>query len=325
MIAMSSGSLFAAIFVGGGLSLVVAGVLMRVRDRERALADILDLPFGERDVPVESVTESYSQLTEGAIGLAGRMVEQFDTKGSLTASLERARLPVRPGEFVLLTLSGGLVFGAILAGITTQWFFGIVGVVASPFLANVVVRRRISRRRKKFEQRLPDALTLVASSLSAGHTFLRAIQMMCAESEPPLSEEFSRVVSETRLGGSLVDALDRMAKRLQLRDLDWVVQAIRIQQTVGGKLADVLHTLADFIRAREEVRREVDVLTAEGRISAYVLGALPLFLLLAVQVISPGYMDPMYHGVGPFVLAGTGLSVVFGTWLIFRMVKSIEV
>ncbi len=325
MIAMSSGSLFAAIFVGAGLSLVVAGILMRVRERERALADILDLPFGERDVPVESVTEAYSQLTEGAIGFAGRMVEQFDTKGSLTASLERARVPLRPGEFVILTVSGGLVLGAVLAGITTQWFFGVIGVLASPFLANVVLRRRIRRRRKKFEQRLPDALTLIASSLSAGHTFLRAIQMMCEESEPPLSEEFSRVVSETRLGGSLVDALDRMAKRLQIRDLDWVVQAIRIQQTVGGKLADVLHTLADFIRAREEVRREVDVLTAEGRISAYVLGALPVFLLLAVQVISPDYMKPMYRGAGLFVLAGTGLSVMFGTWMIFRMVKSIEV
>jgi tight adherence protein B len=325
VIAVNSGSFVAAIFVGGGLALVVAGILLRVRDRERALAEILDLPFGERDVPVEAVSESYSQLTESAIGLAGRVVDQFDTSGALTASLERARLPLRPGEFVILTASCGLVLGAILAGITTQWFFGLIGVLASPFVATAVVRRRINRRRKKFEERLPDALTLVASSLSAGHTFLRAIQMMCEESEPPLSEEFRRVVSETRLGGSLVEALDRMAQRLQLRDLDWVVQAIRIQQTVGGKLADVLHTLADFIRAREEVRREVQVLTAEGRISAYVLGALPLFLLLAVQVISPNYMDPMYHGAGPFVLAATGLSVVFGTWLIFRMVKSIEV
>src|SRR5947208_6352918 len=104
--------------------------------------------------------------------------------------------------------------------------------------------------------------------------------MMCEESEPPLSEEFARVVSETQLGDPLVDALDRMAQRLQVRDLTWVVQAIRIQQTVGGKLADLLHTLADFIRSREEIRREIQVLTAEGRLSAWMLGALPLLLLL---------------------------------------------
>jgi tight adherence protein B len=184
-----------------------------------------------------------------------------------------------------------------------------------------VLKRKITSRRNAFAEQLPDALSLIASSLSAGHTFLRAIQMMCEESEPPMSEEFARVVAETRLGDSVVDALARMAQRLQLRDLDWVVQAIRIQQTVGGKLADLLHTLADFIRAREEVRREVRVLTAEGRMSAWVLGGLPLFLLVAIQVIDPQYMKPMFQGWGIAVLAATAASVAAGTAIIFRMVK----
>jgi tight adherence protein B len=112
-----------------------------------------------------------------------------------------------------------------------------------------------------------------------------------------------------------------MAKRLEVRDLDWVVQAIRIQQTVGGRLADLLHTLADFIRAREEVRRDVAVLTAEGRISAYVLTALAPFMFLAIQVVSPGYMKPMFQGWGIVVLAVTGLFMAFGSVIIFRMCK----
>jgi tight adherence protein B len=112
-----------------------------------------------------------------------------------------------------------------------------------------------------------------------------------------------------------------MAQRLQLRDLDWVVQAIRIQQTVGGKLADLLHTLADFIRARQEVRREVQVLTAEGRISAYVLAGLAPALLLMMQVTNPTYLAPMLHGGGLIVLLATGGSVALGTYIIFRMVK----
>ena len=98
----------------------------------------------------------------------------------------------------------------------------------------------MTKRRKAFEAQLPDALSLVASSLSAGHTFLRAVQMMCEESAPPMSEEFARLVAETRLGDNVTDALERMAARLQIRDLDMVVQAIRIQQTVGGRLADLL-------------------------------------------------------------------------------------
>ena len=144
---------------------------------------------------------------------------------------------------------------------------------------------------------------------------------MCEEAEAPLSEEFARVVSETRLGDPVVDAIERMARRLQIRDLQWVVQAIRIQQSVGGKLADLLHTLADFIRAREEVRREILALTAEGRISAWVLAALPIFLFFAIQVISPGYMQPLFQGWGLMVLAGTAGMVVAGVALIFKMVR----
>jgi tight adherence protein B len=119
----------------------------------------------------------------------------------------------------------------------------------------------------------------------------------------------------------VVDALDRMAQRLEVRDVAWVVQAIRIQQTVGGRLADLLHTLADFIRAREEIRREVDVLTAEGRISAWVLGALPVFLLLAISVMNPGYMSSMFQGWGYIWLAGSAASVICGVIVINKMVK----
>jgi tight adherence protein B len=205
--------------------------------------------------------------------------------------------------------------------VTGAWLFGLIGLAMGPVAATGFVRWRIARRRKAFEAALPDALTLIASSLSAGHTFLRAIQMMCEEAEPPISEEFARLVSETRLGDPVVDALGRMAKRLEIRDLDWVVQAIRIQQTVGGRLADLLHTLADFIRAREEVRRDVAVLTAEGRISAWVLTALAPVMLFAIQTVSPDYMQPMYHGLGLVVLVGTGVFMAIGSVIIFRMCK----
>ena len=112
-----------------------------------------------------------------------------------------------------------------------------------------------------------------------------------------------------------------MAQRLDIEDLKMVVQAIRIQQTVGGKLADLLHTLAEFMRGREEIRREVKVLTAEGRMSAWVLGALPVGLFFAVKTMSPGYLDPMLRAPGVFALAGAGVSVAVGIGMIMRMVK----
>ena len=312
---------FAMLFVGGGLALVVAGMLFRVREREKALAEILDLPFGERDVRPDAAVEGYSPLVESTIGLAGKMVDQFDDKGDMRAALERARIPMRPGEYVVTATGATLALAAVLYGLTGTVLIAAIGLLAGPFGAVSFVRYRIARRKKAFEAALPDALTLIASSLSAGHTFLRAIQMMCEESGPPLSEEFSRVVAETRLGDPVVDALERMADRLEIRDMDIVVQAIRIQQTVGGRLADLLHTLADFIRAREEIRREIDVLTAEGKVSAYVLGALPFFLAIFVQVSNPGYLDPMFVGWGPIWLAGAVASVALGMFLIFRMIK----
>jgi tight adherence protein B len=309
------------VLVGGGFALLVVGLLSRVYEREEQLADILDLPWGERDVDLAAAVDQHSSLVENTIGVAGRMLEQLDAKGSLLTLLERARLPMRPGEFVLFVVSGGLVLASFIAAITSSIPFGIAALVASPFLGVVYLRRRINRRKRKFEEQFPDALTLIGSSLSAGHTFLRSIQLMCEEAEAPISEEFARVVSETALGDPLVDALGRMAERLDVRDVDWVVQAIRIQQTVGGKLADLLHTLADFIRSREEIRREIDVLTAEGKVSAYVLGALPLFLGLFIQMSNPGYLDPMFEGWGPLWLGGAAASVGIGMLVIFRMIK----
>lgn len=313
-------AVLAALLVGVGLALIVTSLLTRARRQDEELAEILDLPFGEQDVPVEAVSER-APMFEGTIDLAGRMVEQLDSGGSLARKLERANLPIRPGEFVVLTLAGGVVAGVLLAAVTGRWFFGIAGAVGALLVALTVPNMLIRRRQRAFSDALPDALTMIASSLQAGHTFLRAIQMMMEEAEPPLSDEFARVVQETRLGDSVVDALERMGQRLEIRDLMWVVQAIRIQQTVGGKLGDLLHTLADFMRAREEVRREVLVLTAEGRISAWVLAGLPVFLLLAIQVISPGYMAPLYTGSGLLVLFAAFAMVAAGTVMILRMVK----
>ena len=310
-----------ALLVGAGLGLLTVGFLVRLRERDDDLAKILDLPFGERDVPVEAVTEARNMLAEGAVSMAGRMIGQLDSGGSLGRSLEQARIPLKPAEYVIVVACGGIVGGVLVGLMTSAVVLGVGAFLGAIAIGKFLPKVKITRRRQAFEAQLPEALSLIASSLSAGHTFLRAVQMMTEEAEDPLAEEFSRVIYETQLGDPIVEALDRMAIRLEIEDLRWVVQAIRIQQTVGGKLADMLHTLADFIRSREEVRREVKVLTAEGRISAWVLGALPIGLLFAIQVMNPGYAAPFYKGWGLVVLAMTGASIATGIAVILKMVK----
>jgi tight adherence protein B len=309
--------ILAVLGILAGASLMVAAGVAHRRRLDRGMDELL----GMTPLAPEEDRDEVSPLTGRAVDLAGQVVERMDRKHSLRLVLERAKVPLRPGELVVVVVGAALGVAALLLAMTHSRALGLVGAGGSVLLAAQVLRRRVTKRRRAFEAQLPDALSLVASSLTAGHTFLRAIQMMCEESGPPLSEEFGRVVAETRLGDPTVDALERMARRLEIRDMDMVVQAIRIQQTVGGRLADLLHTLADFIRARDEVRREVKILTAEGRMSAYVLAGLVPGLFLMLRVVNPHYVEPLYSGWGLGLLIGCGASVAVGLAVILRMVK----
>jgi len=301
-----------------GLGLVIAAVILQKQDQEAAIDDVLGMQRGAIE---DAQEEARSAMADRAVDLAGQAVEAVDSQHALGVLLERAQIPLRPGEFVIIVLGGALAIAAVLLLLLGSALFAAAGAIAAVLVTAKVVRFRVGRRRKAFAAQLPDALSLVASSLSAGHTFLRAVQMMCEESAPPLAEEFGRLVAETRLGYNVTEALELMSARLQLRDLDMVVQAIRIQQTVGGKLADLFHTLSDVIRARDEVKREVNILTAEGRMSAYVLAGLVPGLFLMMRLLNPGYIKPLYSGTGLFILIGCALSVVVGVFAILRMVK----
>jgi tight adherence protein B len=310
--------LVAVLAVVCGLGLLVAALVLHRRDQDQIMADFLGIDVAS--VPDDD-DEGLSPVAGRAVELAGEVVERMDRQRSLGNLLERAKVPLRPGEFVIILGGGSLAVAAVLLLALGSAPVAAAGGILTVLIAAQVLRRRVTKRTRAFSAQLPDALSLIASSLSAGHTFLRAVQMMCEESPPPMSEEFARLVAETRLGDPVVDALERMAGRLQIRDLDMVVQAIRIQQSVGGRLADLFHTLADVIRSRDEVKREVLVLTAEGRMSAYVLAGLVPALFLMIQLLNPRYVVPLYSGTGLFILIGCALSVVTGVTVILRMVK----
>lgn len=315
--------IIAALLVAAGMSTVVVALLLRARARERELMQILEMPFAEEDIVPEEVVQRLGLLQPSA-GLVDSMLERLDLAEAIARKLESARIPLRPGELGLGVALASAAVAMWLLALSNQLLFGILGLVATPLLASAWLNIRIGRREKAFEEQLPNSLSLIASSLQAGHTLLRAIQLLITESQPPISEEFERTVAETRLGVPLPDALLRMSERIQSRDFEWVVHAVKIQQTVGGELAELLFTLADFMRDREEVRREVRVLTAEGRLSAYILSALPLFVAGWVQLTNPEYLSALFSGMGLVALTlGLVLSGV-GLWVILRMVKGVE-
>ena len=147
-----------------------------------------------------------------------------------------------------------------------------------------------SRRRAKFEDQLGDTLQMLAGGLRAGHSLLRSVDAVAQEAESPTSEEFARLVNETRLGRDLKDSMLDAARRLKSEDFDWTGQAIEIHREVGGDLAEVLDHVGETIRERSEIKGQVKSLSAEGKLSAYILIALPVGMFLYLSAANPRYM-----------------------------------
>lgn len=303
---MTVNAVLPVLLVGIGMAGVVVGVLQRGRERHAELAAAVGIP-------------AIGAAPMNPFAAADRVVgARF---AGLTAALERSHVGVGPAAFVAAVAVAGLAASLVAFAVLKAWFVVPAVLAATPAGASAYLRRRATQRQRAFAAQLPDALTMVASSLSSGHTLLRSFQLLCEEADDPIAGELGRVVRQAQLGAPLLDALDDMARRVDVPDLLWVVQAIRIQKEAGGKLADLLHSLAGFMRAREEVRREVLVLTAEGRMSMWVLGLLPVFLLVAMRVIDPNYVQPLFQGWGLVVLGMAAASVVAGVAVIRRMIQ----
>jgi tight adherence protein B len=312
----------AAVLIGAGLSVAVIGAIMRVRTKQRTMAQILDDTMGTARVPVEVVSESPEQgeLSGVTVRIAG-IFGRIDTSGALERRLERADIPLRAGEYIVI--AGAVAFLlAVGAGVIAKSpFAALAAIVVVGAIASYLPTRRANKRIKQLQEQLPDALALLAASVEGGQTFQRSIDMYRRDARPPLSAELDRVMAEVAVGSDLVVALENMAERSGVEDLTWAVEAVRIQQSTGGRLAPILHTLADFMRTRQEVRREVQTLSAEGRMSGYVLFAIPIFLVIALELKDPTYLQPMEHGAGLIVLFFTAGLMALGFWIVRRMVN----
>ena len=183
-------------------------------------------------------------------------------------------------------------------------------------------RRAQRARLREFEAALPDGLDLLAASLEAGAPLVQAMELVAAESDGPLAEEFARIIADNRLGNGLVDAMSDAAKRVGSRDFGWCVKAVRAQQEFGASLSGVLRTLSEFMRWRDELRGEVAALTAEGRVSAYVLIGLPIVVGGFFALVSPDYFDVMLSTTTGWVLLGMALVLmIIGSIWMTRIVK----
>ncbi|GAA1628259.1 type II secretion system F family protein [Georgenia ruanii] len=236
--------------------------------------------------------------------------------GGVVAALERAGIKTRPQDLLVL-LVVGIVVAAAVGTVLGGPLLGLVLAALVPVGARVRVGMLVGKRQAAFADQLDDSLQLMASSLRAGHSLPQALASVARESEQPTSEEFARVINEARVGRELGEALAETAARMGSEDFDWVTQAIAINREVGGNLAEVLDGVGRTIRERNQIRRQVKALSAEGKLSAIVLMALPFGIVAFLLVANPSYLAKFTQSLLGYGLIGLAvvLLVVGGVWL----------
>jgi len=300
-----------------GASLVFAGLFGLLR-----LGQTSDRAPGSSRIRLRGKgSRTLEGITNRATLFAERTLENQGRTGGLAANLEQAGITLRGGEFIVLAASFALGAAAVIAlffGFTA----GIAGGLASPVLMRLVINVKARRRRQAFADQLSDALQLIAGGLLAGHGLLQSIDAVSAEELPPSSDEFRRLVAEVQLGRDMKEALRAMSERVGGEDFSWVVDAIEIHRDVGGDLADILQTVAETIRDRNQIRRRIVSLSAEGRLSGFILMALPFVVGAFVSITNPSYMAELTQsGAGRLMLLGSLIFMGSGALWIRRIVR----
>jgi tight adherence protein B len=308
--------LIVAGLIGLGAYLLLSGPTKgTVRKR---MAEFVSVPAAIRDSsrrPTAQITEKMLEGTNSMLRGSGWW-QRFKWENEIS------KVTMPPEQIMVLTGVGSLLTLLLIKFVSGSFLLGIVFALAIPFGVRFVLKRQLARQRRLFSEQLPDNLQVLASALRAGHSFIGALSVVVNDAPEPARSEFQRVVADEQLGVPIDDALRVVVQRMDSRELEQVALVGALQRETGGNTAEVLDQVTDTIRERFELQRTVQTLTAQGRMSRWVLTALPIFLLLAITVINPGYMSVMYGSTGgKAVLVISGISVICGSFVIKRIVN----
>jgi tight adherence protein B len=320
-----------ALIVGAGAAflavLLLAGLMFTGSKTraERVLSDQLARYIEGSDPRAGRSGDIAAHFRDRAMALVESTPRPKGLDANLTVRLEQAAWPLRNGEFLLLSLLSGLAALALVSLVFNPLGGILVGLMAGT-IPYVILENRRSKRQNQFLGTLPDTLGLMAGALRAGYGVLQALDTVAKESTGPTSEEFTRVLTEARLGMPVETAMEDMANRIDNDDLRWVVMAINIQREVGGNLAELLDTVAAVLREREMLRRQIKVLSAEGRLSAIVLILLPIFLVTYLILVRPEYVSTLVtSGALGWIMVIGGSVLMLGGVVWIRNLVRIEV
>ena len=236
--------------------------------------------------------------------------------------LTRADLPLLASELLYICLGVGVFVGIVGAVVGSPALVTLLLMAAGGSLPIVWVGYRAKKRLKAFDNQLADLLITIAASLKAGHSFRHAIQAVVDEGTEPAAKEFRRVLTETRLGRPMDEALGEMGERVGSKNLTFVLNSVTIQRQIGGSLAGLFDMVAETVRQRQQFARKIRSLTAMGRMSAYVLGGLPFAMAFLISIINPSYMSPLWHTTTGHEMVAVGLTMLLIGGVFLRKIVS---
>lgn len=304
-------SLAAALLLGAALAVVLRPRNRSLRDR---MSEFVSIYVPER-------RKDNSPLPEKVFLGAERSFARTPWWAKFKQEVALAELRIAPVQLALWTLVATVgafwllkvIFGSVIVA---------AGALAIPFLVRGFVRRRVDRVRNRFAEQLPDNLQVLASALRAGHSLVGALSVVVDDAPEPSRSEFRRVVADEQLGVPLDQSLTVVAQRMESKDLEQVALVATLQRDTGGNTAEVLDRVTDTVRARFELRRMVRTLTAQGRMSRWVVSLLPVGLFALITLINPNYMRPLFtHTSGRVLLALSAVMVIAGSLVIRRIVN----
>ena len=310
-----------AVFVATAALLVATYVFLNRRRLEAADEALTRLATTEEERRAVSILKG-AQV--GGAGLLGRLLTGRSYTESLSEELRRAGLTKSPAGFVqmcFLMIVGGSALGLLLGNVVFAAVLGGLGLLG-PF---VWIKRRQRKRLEAFQAQLPDAIDMLVSAMKAGYSFQAAMNFIGEEMPPPLGPEFARFYDEQRLGIDVRSALLSLQSRVDSMDLRMFVTAVLVQRESGGNIGEVLANISDIMRERFALEGELETLTAESRLSARILAALPLLVFVGMFALNPQFMRPMLQQVaGQVMLVLAGVSVAMG-YLVMVRIADIDV
>lgn len=312
------------IFVAMAVALTLIG-MRRVVQPAGEVEDRIEKWVQSRGRGGEAAGPTLKEINGSMLGRLDRTVTRQGFAASMKEDLAQADLTITVTEYMLIRL--GVVVLFFLLGFLAQrnMLIGLLFAVGGFFVPTIYVRARQRQRLRKFDSQLPDVLDHLQGSLRAGYGLLQAVDWVSRQLPKPVGPEFDRVMREVQLGRNLLEALESMVRRIPSDDLSLIVTAIKIQYEVGGNLTEILETVAYTIRERVRIQREISVLTAQQRLSGYVLMFLPIGMGIFMLLVNPDYIMGLFTP-GPTLCLPVGAAVLMIVgFFVMRRIVDIEV